>query len=323
MRADELRNGLGVAVASAFVIVVVAAAAGPLLTGGTAADPPAELDNSEYAVGEVASNPEPAVGEIRPDASGDGATVLIDVAHANRIQRTDLTPLIRGFQRAGLSVRFHESGDLDAALSNASAFVVVDPGIGYTQTEVESLQSFTDDGGRVLLFAEPNTITVSGGLRPSVTERETNVERIGTAYGLSFSPEFVYNQRVNDGNYKRVVARPENGASDVGERVVLDTTGYVVPTGEATVLLRTPEGTATSGTDRRGRYAVGVRTGNLVAVTDSSLLGPEEYNVADNEAFLSYLVAFLADGDGGGAAGETQNETGNSTATETATPTPA
>lgn len=295
MAAEALARKAAVVVVTAVVVVALAAGVS-VLTAPPAPSQLAELNNSEYDVDDVAVTPEPASGEIEPDADTAG-TVVIDDAHANRIQDSALTPFIRGLQRAGFEIEFHEGGSLRSSLANASAFVIIDPGFGYSESEVAALQEFTGDGGRVLLFAEPNRITVSGGLAPSITEQQANVERIATAYDLSFSPSFVYHQEDNDGNYKRVVAEPVNDASDAGDEVVVDTAAYVVSTGSATVLLRTPEETHTSGTDDVDRYAVAVRTGNLIAVTDSSLLAPEEYNVADNEAFLAYLIEFLAGGD--------------------------
>lgn len=295
MEVENLARKAAVVVVTAIVVAGLAAGVS-VLTAPPPPSPPAELDNSEYAVEDVAVTPVPATGEIQPDASTAG-TVVIDDAHANRIQDSELTPFIRGLQRAGFAVEFYEGGSLRATLSNASAFVVVSPGFDYTESEVAAMREFTDDGGRVLLFAEPNRITVSGGLAPSITEQQAHVQRIASAYGLSVSPSFVYHQEDNDGNYKRVVAEPVNDAADAGDAVVVDTAAYIVPTGRATVLLRTPQGTRTSGTDDAGQYAVAVRSGNLVAVTDASLLAPEEYNVADNEAFLASLIEFLAGAD--------------------------
>jgi hypothetical protein len=279
---------------------------------------PAELNNSEYDVAELAVTAIPATGGIDPDVSGSG-TVVIDQAHANDFDRAKVQPLYEAFVRAGYEVVFHGRGDLGPVLDDADAYVVIDPGAEFDEEDTEAMREFTDTGGRVLVLAEPNTVSVQSGLRGAqVVERRSRVAEIGEAYNLSFRTSYIYNQQENDGNYKHPMASPVgDAAGEAGENVVLFTAARVVSLRGGETILRYPQGSRSSGGDRTGRFPAAVRKGNLIAVGDSSFVGTGEYNVADNEQFISYLIEFLLSGE---RTAETATPT--ATATETATKTP-
>lgn len=291
---------------------------------------PAELNNSEYSVDDIAVTAVPARGGIDPDVSGSG-TVVIDQAHANDFDRAKIQPLYEAFVRAGYEVVFHGRGDLGPVLEDADAYVVIDPGAEFDEADTEAIREFTDTGGRVLVLAEPNTVSVETGFRgASVVERRSRVAQIGEAYNLSFRTSYIYNQQTNDGNYKHPMASPVgDAAGEAGENVVLFTAARVVSLRGGETILRYPQGSRSSGGDRTGRFPAAVRKGNLIAVGDSSFVGTGEYNVADNEQFISYLIEFLLSGERTtetatptAAPTETATATATPTATETATATP-
>ncbi len=266
-----------------------------LFAGGSGQ--PAELNNEEYAPERIGVTAVPAEGEIEAEASGTG-TVVIDDGHANRYDREDILPLVEAFVDVGYDVRFFDGGNLSGALADADAFLIIDPGASYDEDDVEAVQEFTDSGGRVAVLAEPNrkTVTVSG-LGASITTRRSELTELGAAYEVSFRTAYIYNQERNDGNYKNVLASPEGRASDAGDTVALYTATRVVPSGGGEVVLRAAEGTRTSGSDEVGEFAVAVRTGNFLAVGDSTFITTGRYNVGDNEEFVAFLVEFLVSGD--------------------------
>lgn len=283
---------------------------------------PAELNNSEYDVAELAVTAIPATGGIDPDVSGSG-TVVIDQAHANDFDQAKVQPLYEAFTRAGYQVVFHGRGDLGPVLEDADAYVVIDPGAEFDEEDTTAMREFTDTGGRVLVLAEPNTVTVQTGFRgASVVERRSRVAQIGEAYNLSFRTSYVYNQRENDGNYKHPMASPVgDAAGEAGENVVLFTAARVVSLRGGETILRYPQGSRSSGGDRTGRFPAAVRTGNLIAVGDSSFVGTGEYNVADNEQFIAYLIEFLLSDERTTETPTPTETAGTATPTETATPT--
>lgn len=290
------------------VAAVVAGAVGGLPALGS--DPvegtePVALNNTEYATDDLAVTEIPASGRITPDVEGEG-TVVVDDAHVNEFDRRSIQPLVEAFVRAGYNVTFYSGSDLDERLENAAAYVVFDPGGEFSDGEIDAVRNFTDDGGRVLLFSEPSQVVVSstgfGGAQLSVDTG--GGERLARAYGLSFKTSYVSNQERNDGGYKNPIATPVGPAAESGEAVTLYTATRVVSlAGESETLLRLPPGSASSGDDDTGPFPVGVRSGNLVAVGDTTFLGVGRYNVADNEAFLAYLIEWVLSSERGGATG--------------------
>ncbi|MFC7096798.1 DUF4350 domain-containing protein [Halobaculum marinum] len=316
------------------VAVVLGAIPGALVAGG---DESPALNTSEYDTADLDTEQIPATGDIAVDGDADG-TVVIDRSHANRFDRTQLRPLYEALSRAGYEVVVHDRGDLAPVLANASAFVVIDPGTPYGDEDTDAIRSFTDGGGRLLVLAEPNRVVVSGGLGGVTTsQRRSDLSNLAAEFDVSVSVGYVYHQSAHDGYYKNPLATPVGDADASGTDVALYTAASVRSTGDGEVVLRTPTGARRSGTDEVEAYPLAVRDGNALVVGDASFVAPGRYNVADNEGFLSYVVAFLAEGerpaatdgrdaDGGGAGGDSDGPTpdgpGADDPTETPTPTP-
>ncbi len=275
-----------------------------------------DLNTSEYDTDDLAVTAIPARGDVTVNATGSG-TVVIDQSHANDFDREKLQPLREALVQAGYRVVLHGTGDLGTALENATAFVVIDPGAEFDEEDTDAVRNFTDTGGRVLVLAEPTVVRVQTSFTGAQVVRiRSYVDQIGSEYNLSFRKSYVYNQEHNDGNYKNPLASPVGPAAEgAGQDVALYTAGRVVSLRGGQPVLRLREGSRTSGIDRTGRFTVGVRKGNLIAVGDSSFLDTGRYNVADNEAFLGFLVEFLL-------SGEREKETPTPTATPTPTSTP-
>lgn len=286
-----------VLVAVAVVVAVVFGAVPGLLAGGERAP---DLNNSEYAVSEVSVTQIPAEGSIDVEA-GDG-TIVIDRSHANRFTATEIDPLYEALSRAGYDVEFHDRGPLAPALEDATAFLIIDPGVAYSEGDAETLRSYTDSGGRLVVLGEPNRIRVSGGLGGvSTSEQQSRLANLAAAFEVAVSKGYVYHQSAHDGNYKSPLASPVGDASDSGSDVALYTPAAVTPTGDGEVVLRARGGARLSDSDEVRRYPVGVRTGNALVLGDSSFIDVGRYNVADNEEFLGYVVGFMSDGDPPGA----------------------
>ena len=83
--------------------------------------------------------------------------VVIDLSKANNLQVDDLTPLRERLAARGLEVISYDGSDLllEEVLSSATALVVVAPTLRYPIDEAEIVRAFVDDGGRLLLAADP------------------------------------------------------------------------------------------------------------------------------------------------------------------------
>lgn len=299
MNAAEWGKRLAVLVVVAVVVVGASGVAAIVETddGATTEEP---LALPEYQPDRVAVDPLPAEGRVRPDgdAVNRGGTVVIDDGHGNRFSREEIQPLVEALTRVGYDVEFYTSGDLAAQLEDAKAFVVIDPGSEFKPGDVDDVRRFTGQGGRLLIAGEPSRITTGGGLFGGIVSQQSAVTSLASRYGMSLDTAYLYNQEHADGNYKFITAEP-GPAADIAD--VNRTTMYTAASVRArggTVLLRSAPNTLRSNTDdEQGQYPVAVRKNNVVLVGDSTFLETGKYNVADNEAFVAYLVEFLASGD--------------------------
>jgi hypothetical protein len=310
----------GVALAVVLVAVLVAAAGGGPATIDADTDANTSAPPPEYAPDAVVAEPLESTGEVTVPESlragaGDGKTVIID--SASRAEIEDIQPLVVALVRAGHEVRFRDQ-PLQQSLADADAYLRIDPGVELSPRNVEAVREFTDEGGRVLLIGEPNRIRISqSAFSASITTQRTEMTTLASEYGIVFGTRYLYDTTTNDGNFKNVLAEPTDASAAPSlDRVALYTATRVQAR-DGQVILRTPPSTKLSNAGPADRYPVAVRTGNVLALGDKTLLENGRHNVADNDAFISYVLAFTLSGDR-----EPGPELPSPTPTPTATPTP-
>lgn len=313
------------------LVVVVAAVAGAALFGGGAgtvdadADPATDEPPAEYAPESVIAEPIESTGEVTVPESlraGDAEAKTVVIDTESRVESEDIQPLMAALIHAGHEVRFRQQ-DLEASLAGADAYLRIDPGIDLDASEVDAVRNFTDAGGRVLLVGEPNRVRISTGLFSSSTSVvRTEMTGLASEYGIVFDTRYLYDTETNDGNFKSVLAEPtdRDAAPDL-DRVALYTATSVEARG-GQVLLRTPPTTELSNGGPAERYPVAVRTGNVLALGDKTLMTAGRHNVADNEAFLQYVLGFVLSGDRSEPATPPPEPSGTPAETPTETPTP-
>jgi hypothetical protein len=302
MNGREWASRLAAAVVVA-TLVLAAAAVLPAALPEDEREPSEPMDVPEYDAERLAVTPSEAVGEVTTDADGTDEVVVIDDRHSNRFDRAKIEPLADTLVRTGAEVRFYDSGELNESLEDADAFVVIDPGQEYDPEEIDAVQAFTGTGGRLFIAGEPNRKQISGGLfTTSLVTQESRLTTLGSAYGMSFDTAYLYNFESNDGNYEHVSAR--SGVMGVDE-AALYTAAEVTAAGGTEVLV-TMDGTRKSGVDETGRFTVGVRRNNVLAMGDSTFMTADRVAVAGNEDVLAFVVEFLLEGErvGGPAAAD-------------------
>lgn len=301
--------------------MVLAAVVGAILVpenaqGGDGLDaPPA---HPEYDPNRLDPQRVPATGSILAELDTKGEKnkdILIDMAHENRVKREELQPLVGALVNRGHEVRFlTKDEDIGGDLRAADAFIVIDPGKRYQQSEVDRVETFVSNGGRLLIFGEPNRKNVEVGFGLSVSEERSQLTTITGRFGFAIGTTYLHNMEHYDGTHEQVfVHAPADGGMAGIDRAVFDTAAPVsAPEGE--VLLRTAARTNRSGVDDPGRYPVAVRDGNVTVVGDTTFLEPQMVHVADNEAVAAGLVRFLVSGNKRRPASPTPTPTKNGTA---------
>lgn len=309
----------GVALAVVLVAVLVAGVGGGPATIDADADTNTSAPPPEYEPDAVVAEPLESTGEVTVPESlrageAEAKTVIID--SASRVRTEDVQPLIVALVRAGHDVRFREQ-TLEQSLEDADAYLRIDPGVELSQREVEAVREFTDEGGRVVMIGEPNRIRISqSAFSASIVTQRTSMTPLASEYGIVFGTRYLYDTTTNDGNFKNVLAEPtDSSAAPSLDRVALYTATRVQARG-GQVILRTPPSTKLSNAGPADRYPVAVRKDNVLALGDKTLLENGRHNVADNDAFISYVLEFTLSGDR-----ERAPETPTPTPTPTQTPT--
>lgn len=282
---------------------------------------------AQYQPDAVLSEVDPESGTIEvagADEVGGQKRVLIDTQHDNEFSRTDLGPAVDALFAAGHSVTFAEDtgdGDVDyeESLDEYDALLVIQPTDRFTPEERRAVRNFTDDGGRLVVLAEPPQVEVRGPFgTPRVTVfRATNLTG---GYGVRIGAEQLYNtdDDANDNNFRSFYARPADDSrlTNGADAVTYDIGGYVVVQSGSNLTGRLPAAEGTRGLEtRRPVTPPTVASGdNVTVVADASFVEPDEVYDADNEVFVGNLLSFMV-------RGQSPAEL-NATATPTLTPSP-
>ncbi|MFB6137545.1 MAG: DUF4350 domain-containing protein [Halobacteriaceae archaeon] len=245
----------------------------------------------------IAPEPIPATGTVDASADGDGTLVLIDRSHGQRIDRDDLSPLVGALVRAGARVEtVTDPRGLEERLAAADALVVADPAVPYGPAQLDAVESFVDDGGRLLVAAEPTR----RGAGAFGSTRRSRVTALASRFGVAFGTGYLYNMAPadTDATFKNVLVtaaddRAESPAAGVERGAVY--TAAPVWTVDGRTLLETRNGTHLSTAEGTGTYPVAALAadGDVLAVGDTSLFGGEYHAVADNEVFVAGVADFL------------------------------
>lgn len=254
-------------------------------------------------------------GEITLPDGIDAGTVVVDDAHANRVERGDVTALERAIAQAGGQVRYlrpfreragnpgiQEPNVFNETLADADAFVILDPGVRYTDDELTALEEFVDSGGRLLLGGEPNYNEIQGsGLQVRLATQRNQLAEVGSQFGLAFGTEYLINMRPegNDAIYKNIEATGGNSELSAGvDTAVFYTATAVYPTGEGTELLVGENGTRLARASGGSHPVMSLNSeGTVLGVGDTTFMEESKHTVADNEVVLVRLAEFLAEGD--------------------------
>lgn len=278
----------------AMAVTVSALSAGPYI----AESPPELSDYPEYAVSDLAAQPIESQGQPSPDITDREGLVVIDASHANHYQKREIQALVSAISATGYRVEFLDRGDsLSSALSRADGFVVIAPGQPVTRSEANQIEEFVDRGGRLVLFGEPTQFTVErAGLRLVLRPVDNEMDALASRFGLDFSERHLYNMEHNDGNYLDILAAGTNRRlSQNVTRTVFSTAAAVEVRDGSPVIVAMPR-TRSDRADSTGRYVLAARSGNVLAVGDSTFLTEEKYSIADNDAFIANIAEFLVTG---------------------------
>lgn len=231
------------------------------------------------------------------DSSG---TVLVDLAHGNRIQMAELNVL-----QARLAARGHrlmpvlETDDLAHQLKNAQSLVIISPGKDWGPDEIQQVQRFVDKGGRLLLVTDPTRFVViydEWDTFVGLDHDAPHINDLATRFGLIFQSDYLYNTVDNEGNFRNIKLTnfADNALTQQLDQLVFYAAHSIVSEDEA--LLVAGGETRSSASERTEDLTVGLLAadGAVLALGDLTFM-TEPYNtVYDNDQLVANIADFLS-----------------------------
>ena len=221
-----------------------------------------------------------------PVGSTNRGTLLVDTGHRNAFASGEIATLLSRVNGRGYDVEFvTEPGAaaLAQGLRNADAFVVISPIVPYEPGEGDLVMEFVEQGGKVLLSADPG--------------RPNNINSLSEKLGVAFQPDYLYNLAEHDANYQEFFVRDFRAhevTAGISE-VVFFYAGSIESAGESLAL--TDENTYSSISEiirPRSPLATGARR-NVLAVYDLTFMIPPYNSIRDNDRLVANIADFLTE----------------------------
>jgi len=238
------------------------------------------------------------------------SVVLIDTAHSNRFDISELETLTRALSARGAAVQVLDSNakfdglGLEGRLKYVSAYVVVAPFESFTASEVESVRRFVARDGRLLVILDPTRSSSDPELFGSADNAKGGdvaaANQLLEPLDLAFSNDYLYDLVENEGNFRNVFFETFNESPLTKDLTTL--TMYAarsVYTEAGTPLVLGAETVFSSTTDTGGGLSVAALSPNkgALALGDLTFLQPPYDNVTDNRQFIENLAVYLIAGD--------------------------
>ncbi len=227
-------------------------------------------------------------------------TILVDLAHGNHLQMSELNVLqARLAARGQRLVPITQAEDLAGQLRKAQALVIVSPGQNWTPDEIQQVERFVDKGGRLLLVTDPTRFGVlydEWGEYAGLDHDAPHMNDLATRFGLVFQADYLYNTVDNEGNFRNIKLTDlaENPLTRGLDQLVFFAAHSIVS--EESALITTSGETRSSASERTEDLAVGVLAadGSVLALGDLTFV-TEPYNaVYDNDRFIANIADFLS-----------------------------
>ena len=187
-------------------IIVVVLGRGVFYYSGFYSPPLSEMPKYEHIV----IPPAPSA-EFSDNFTQREGTVLIDLAHDNNFDIEELNVLTLRLISQGLTIDFFKAGDdlgkellgeevveeeeeeevvVEEEVELPDAFIVVCPQAEFSKKERETVDEFVNDGGKLLLIADPT--------------RRDKMNSLSLDFGLIFEPDYLYNMKEYDANFQNI-----------------------------------------------------------------------------------------------------------------------
>jgi len=237
---------------------------------------------------------------VPSDAVRAPGAIAVDWAHDNRVTTAELSVLQARLAARDQRLELVEAAEeLPGRLRYAQALVIISPGKSFTATEIRTIQTFVDKGGRLLLVGDPTRFGIlmdEWGEYAGLDSDATHLNSLAAQFDLVFQSDYLYNTAEYEGNYRNIrltemASQPLTGGL---EQVVFYAAHSLISGQPA--LIAAGGDTRSSSSERAGDLPVAVLAadGAVLALGDLTFM-TEPYNVVyDNDRLVSNIADFLS-----------------------------
>ena len=233
-------------------------------------------------------------------SAGDGV-VVVDLAHSNQVEMAELDVLAGRLATRGHRLAGWDEGGLPDALRQASAFLVIAPIDSYHEHQVQAVKEFVASGGRLMLAGDPTRyayVIDDWGWITGVESDARHLNSLGTAFGVTFMDDYLYNVSDNEGNFRNIRLRDfEDGELTTGLDTVVFYAAHSLAVADDAAVIRADKDTWSSATDRAGGLVVAAQTagGQVLALGDLTFMTEPYHTVWSNGQLIAQIADFLTD----------------------------
>ncbi len=235
------------------------------------------------------------------EISENRGTVLVDLAHENRVQMAELNVLQARLAARGSRLQpVFDSDDLSMQLQHAQSLVIISPAVDWTPDEIQWVERFVDKGGRLLLVTDPSRFGViydeEWGYYIGLDSDVPHINDLASRFGLVFEDDYLYNTTENEGNFRNIILTDlaEDALTDGLEQLVFFAAHSI--SSQEPVLLTASGETRSSTSERAEDLTVGLLAadGAVLALGDLTFMTEPNNAVRDNDQFLANIADFLS-----------------------------
>jgi hypothetical protein len=255
--------------------------------------------NGFYRGPEVAESTPPSIdslaglSDVPGVENGEGQVVLVDQAHNNGFDQSELGTFAGSLASDGAQIVFVEdSTELLARLSEADALLIIAPDRAFDTEELSAINQFVVKGGKLIIVGEPT--------------RQSSVDDINTltgGFGIIYQDAYIYELTNNESGFRDVVLTNFADDSPLTEGVeeVVFSTAYALRTDEANGVIFGGDNTYSSRSEEAGGVIAAALAGDgaVLALPDFTFFTTPYNSYADNERLLANIAAFALSGSRG------------------------
>ena len=282
-------------------IIVVVLGRGFFYYSGFYNPPPSEIPSYEDIVVLPVASTE--FSDVYVEGEG---VILIDLSHENDFDIEELNVLTSRLVARGLTIEFFSPGDdlgkellgkevdeeadedakegetEEGELQVADAYIIVCPLAEFSKEERKTVDEFVNNGGKLLLIAYPT--------------RSSQINSISIRFGLIFEPDYLYNQKENDANYRNIFVTEFRGDEITKgiEKIALYTAGSITSTDSGIALI--DENTFSSLIEaKKGLSPIALASkSKVLAIYDLTFMTAPYNGILDNNQLISNIADWLA-----------------------------